>query len=303
MASGGLLEPLAAEQVLVNKALREMLSRERGIPVRLRRAMRHSLLGGGKRLRPIILLWTWDAVAAGGGRPQAGRTAALEAGCALEMIHTYSLIHDDLPAMDDDVLRRGKPTCHVAFDEATAILAGDALQALGFQHLASAAGKKAGGLVAMIARAVGPAGMVGGQQEDLDSEGTDADARLVRRIHLRKTAALLAASFSAGAYLGGAAEDVVSGLERAGRQLGLAFQAADDLLDATATSEQLGKSTGKDAAAAKATLIRAEGMKNARRRMERQGRSGLAGIRRVLAPSPARDRLIALGELMWDRDR
>jgi len=303
MASGSVLEPLVAEQGLVNKALREMLRREPGIPVRLRRAMRHSLLGGGKRLRPVILLWTWDAVAAQRMRGPAGRSDALEAACALEMIHTYSLIHDDLPAMDDDVLRRGKPTCHVAFDEATAILAGDALQALGFQHLASAAGKKAGSLVAMIARAVGPAGMVGGQQEDLDSEGTEADARVVRRIHLRKTAALLAVSFSAGAYMAGADGNIVNGLERVGRQLGLAFQAADDLLDATATTEQLGKSSGKDAAAAKATLIRAEGMENARRRMERQGRSGLAGIRRVLEPGPARDRLVALGQLMWGRDR
>ena len=172
---------LAAEQKQVDRALARLLAAERGVPPRLRRAMRHSLTAGGKRLRPVLLLWARDAWAGSGDALP--RDQVLTAACGLEMIHTYSLIHDDLPAMDDDVLRRGRPTCHVVFGEATAILAGDALQALGFTLLARAGGARAGALVSVVGDAVGPAGMVGGQQEDLDAEGGPVSGPLVSRIH------------------------------------------------------------------------------------------------------------------------
>lgn len=303
MPSGALKIPLESERKLVEKELRRLLRQERGVPVRLKAAMKHSLLGGGKRLRPIILLWTWDAVARGRKRGVVKREDALRAACALEMIHTYSLIHDDLPAMDDDVLRRGRPTCHVAFDEPTAILAGDGLQAWAFQELAGAGGPCAAALVELVARAAGPAGMVGGQQDDLDSEGAAPSARLVRAIHLKKTAALLGAAFGAGAMLGGASEEVIGVLTQAGLELGLAFQGADDLLDVTATSAQIGKSPGKDAASGKATWVRMEGLAKARQRTERHGKKGIEGLAAVLPEGEPRDRLLALGELMWNRER
>ena len=163
MESSELKNLLETERQRVEKKLRQLTRPQKGVPARLQQAIRHSLLSGGKRLRPVILLWTWDAVSRGRKRGVAPRESALLAACALEMLHTYSLIHDDLPAMDDDILRRGRPTCHVAFDEATAILAGDGLQALAFQKLAEAGGAAAGDLVALVAQAGGPAGMAGGQ--------------------------------------------------------------------------------------------------------------------------------------------
>lgn len=294
---------LAAEKAVIEKELRRLINSRRGVPGRLHQAMKHSLLGGGKRLRPVILLWTFDAVRQGKSKSPVGRDQALLAACALEMLHTYSLIHDDLPAMDDDVLRRGRPTCHVAFDEATAILAGDGLQARAFEILAESGGPKAGPLVALVAQAVGPAGMVGGQQDDLDSEGSVPDPALVKRIHLKKTAALLGASFAAGALLAGGNPEQGELLTVAGHHLGLAFQGADDLLDVTASSGELGKSPGKDAAAGKATWVRLEGLEKARKRTERHGRRGLEGLEDALPRGAGRDRLLALGALMWNRSR
>ena len=294
---------LAADRRIIEKHLRLLLKGERGIPLRLREAMGHSLLGGGKRLRPLLLLWTWDAVALSKNKNSLSRAEALRAACALEMLHTYSLIHDDLPAMDDDVLRRGRPTCHVAFDEPTAILAGDALQARAFEVLAEAGGPRAGMLVQRVAQAIGPAGMVGGQQDDLDSEGQHPDARLVKKIHLKKTAALLGVSFASGALLAGASQRVTDNLFAAGEQLGLAFQGADDLLDVTATSEELGKSPGKEAASGKATWVRLEGLEKARLRTAGHGRKGLALLEKSLKPGPESVRLAALGAMMWNRDR
>ncbi len=293
---------LRRERRLVERALRAALREERGVPARLREAMAHSLLGGGKRLRPILLLWAYDAVASR-RRPPVGRDGALRAAAGLEMLHTYSLIHDDLPAMDDDVLRRGRPTCHVAFGEATAILAGDGLQARGFGLLAEGGGARGARLVARVAAAVGPAGMVGGQQADLEAEGRAATGADVRRIHLGKTARLLAAALAGGAELGGATPGAVAAVEAAGLQLGLAFQGADDLLDVTGTAAALGKSAGKDQAAGKATWVGLEGIEAATRRAARQGTAGLEGLRRALPPGPARERLLALGVRMWQRDR
>ena len=302
-AAGAALErALRHEQRLVEQALRAALRGERGVPARLRQAMAHSLLGGGKRMRPVLLLWAYDAAAAR-RRPAVARARALEAAVGLEMIHTYSLIHDDLPAMDDDVLRRGRPTCHVAYGEATAILAGDGLQARGFGLLAAGGGARGGALVARVAAAVGPAGMVGGQQADLDAEGRPVTAADVRRIHLGKTARLLAAALAGGAELGGATARTVAAVEAAGLELGLAFQGADDLLDVTGTAAELGKSAGKDQAAGKATWVRLEGLEAARRRTGRHGTAGLDGLRRALPPGPGRERLLALGARMWQRDR
>lgn len=294
---------LAAERRGVDRALRKLLAAGKGVPPRLRAAMKHSLLAGGKRLRPVLLLWTRDAVVAGGGEPVVPRETALAAACGLEMIHTYSLIHDDLPAMDDDGLRRGKPTCHVAFDEATAILAGDGLQALGFETLARSGGEAAGRLVARVADAVGPAGMVGGQQYDLESEGQPVSAAVVRRIHTGKTARLLMAAAEAGAVLGGAGDDLCESIAGALLDLGLAFQGADDLLDVTGTAAQLGKTAGKDLVADKATWLRVEGEVKAMNRVRRLGKRGCQRLADCLAPGPESERLQALAWRLWNRDR
>jgi geranylgeranyl pyrophosphate synthase len=287
----------------VEGALRTLVRGGRGVPERLRRAMAHSLLGGGKRLRPILLLWCHDAFAVRARRGAATRDAVLRAACALEMLHTYSLIHDDLPAMDDDDLRRGRPSCHKAFDEATAILAGDGLQAWAFEILAAAGGERAGKLVAAVAAAVGPAGMVGGQQLDLDAEGGPVTPAQVRRIHVGKTARLLAAALEAGALLGGAGDTPRRRVAEAGLQLGLAFQASDDVLDVTGDAAVLGKTAGKDAAAGKATWVALEGVEAATRRVRRLGLRGERLLTAALPAGPAADRLTGLARKMWERDR
>jgi geranylgeranyl pyrophosphate synthase len=292
---------LRAEAQAIDAQLRCLLQGEKTMPKGLRQAMAHSLFSGGKRLRPILVLWTYDAIAeARPKRTRASRQQALIAGCAFEIIHTYSLIHDDLPAMDDDVLRRGRPTCHVAFGEATAILAGDGLHALAFRILAQLPAQ-ACPVIALLASAAGPGGMVGGQLEDLTSEGRPIKASTVLRIHERKTARLISAAMEVGAWLGGSGSVLCRRIRESARWLGLAFQAADDLLDVTGTAAQLGKTAGKDAAAGKATWVRLEGLEGARRRTERYGRHGCRLLARSLPASPQRDRLLALGRLMWQR--
>ncbi|KAF0241046.1 MAG: geranylgeranyl diphosphate synthase type [Planctomycetota bacterium] len=229
---------------------------------RLHRAMRYSLFAGGKRLRPTLALLTCRLV---GGREK----DALPAAAALEMIHTYSLIHDDLPAMDDDDFRRGKPSCHKAFDEATAILAGDALLTLAFETLAKSPPAIVPDLVKVIGDAAGARGMVGGQQADLEGEKGAPTPALVRFIHRRKTAALLRASVQAGAICGRADSGEYATLTEFGENLGLAFQIADDVLDVTAPSWQLGKTAGKDAKAGKATYPLVFGLDKSRREAAR----------------------------------
>jgi geranylgeranyl diphosphate synthase, type II len=296
---------LRAEQRLAIAALRRELQACRGIPSRLRAAMAHSLFGGGKRLRPVLVHWTFDALGGGHGRGHrraVARDTVVRVGAAVEMIHTYSLIHDDLPAMDDDVLRRGRPTCHVAFDEATAILAGDGLQALAFAVLAGA-GPRGAEMVAAAARAAGPAGMVGGQMRDLEAESRAVTAAAIRRIHAEKTAAMIGLSFALGGICHAAAPAQVARLDAAGRQLGLAFQGADDLLDTTSCREILGKTPGKDAARGKATWVRIEGPTAALARTRRHGRRGERELAALLPPGPAKDRLLALASYMWQRDR
>ncbi len=295
----GLTEALKSERKIVDARLRQIMRGQRGVPARLRAAMSHSLFSGGKRLRPLLLLWTYDALSARRASP---RGAALDAACAVELIHTYSLIHDDLPAMDDDVLRRGQPTCHVAFDEATAILAGDGLQALAFAVLAGLP-RHGAALVALLATAAGPSGMVGGQQEDLDAEGQPLDTALIRRIHRGKTARLIAAPMAAGALLAGAGEDCADQVARAGLQLGMAFQAHDDLLDVEGNTDQLGKTPGKDAQAGKATWVRLAGVETARRRTVAYGRRGVRQLTECLPDNAQGALLLALGRLLWDRDR
>jgi farnesyl diphosphate synthase len=233
-------------------------------PPRLMAAMRHVVLGGGKRLRPFLAVETARML----GRDGEG---ALRAGAAVELLHCYSLVHDDLPSMDDDDLRRGKPTVHRAFDEATAILAGDALQTLAFEVLADPVtdpdGAVRSDLVLGLAQAAGLGGMVGGQMLDLAAEGRygepDLDEPAVRRLQAMKTGALLTFSVEAGAILGRADLDARRRLVAYGRALGAAFQVADDILDREASAEALGKRTGKDQEKGKATLVDILGLEGA----------------------------------------
>jgi farnesyl diphosphate synthase len=232
-------------------------------PPRLMAAMRHGALAGGKRLRPMLVVAAARTV---GG----DEVAAIRVGAAIELLHCYSLVHDDLPAMDNDDLRRGRPTVHKAFDEATAILAGDGLLTLAFGVLADRTTHPDDGvradLVAGLARAAGAGGMVGGQMLDLTAEGRFADgtpARLseaeIRRLQAMKTGALIAFSVEAGAIVGGADAKTRETLRRFGEMIGLAFQIADDLLDVSADATVVGKATGKDAAHGKATLVALHG--------------------------------------------
>ena len=226
-------------------------------PSRLHSAMRYSLEAGGKRLRPVLVL----AAAELFGRQD---DAALPAAVAIECVHTYSLIHDDLPCMDDDDLRRGRPTAHKAFDEATALLAGDALLTHAFALLSTAYAHQptlAHALVRELADAAGSQRLIGGQMEDLLAEKkADATAAELEFIHLNKTAAMIEASLVMGALVGGATSDGIATLRKAGRHLGLAFQIVDDVLDATADSATLGKTAGKDARAEKTTYVKLHGI-------------------------------------------
>jgi len=254
----------------VERALPSVLPAADDWPRRLHRAMRYAVLGGGKRVRPVLAR---RAHAAAGGDPD----RVTEAVCGLELIHTYSLVHDDLPALDDDVLRRGRRTVHVEFDEATAILVGDALLTEGLAVLArhppgDGWASRRAAAVELVATAISSRGMVGGQMDDLEATGqvvgeeADPEARL-DRIHRHKTGCLLAASVELGAVLAGLGGDDRLGFARFGEALGLAFQVADDVLDATASAEELGKSPGKDAAAGKLTYVTLYGLEAARRRL------------------------------------
>ena len=242
------------------------------VPARLFEAMRYSLLGGGKRLRPILVLSFADAVSKASG---GGGTLADEAACAVEYVHTYSLIHDDLPAMDDDDLRRGRPTVHKAFDEATAILAGDALLTLAFDVMGDAPthpdGATRAALCVGLARAAGLGGMAGGQMLDLEAESAPAPLAgpAIERLQAMKTGALLRFSIEAGAIIADASSHARSSLSRCGGALGAAFQIADDILDAEGDESKLGKRAGKDAARNKATFVSAYGLDQAKAARDR----------------------------------
>ena len=246
-------------------------------PKRLLEAMRYATLGGGKRLRPFLTVETARAL----GRADKG---PMRAGAAVECIHAYSLIHDDLPSMDDDDLRRGRPTTHRAFDEATAILAGDALQTLAFEILADPATDASADVrVALclgLARAAGLAGMVGGQMLDIDAERRTAPLSVeeIKRLQGMKTGALLKFSVEAGAILAGAGASARAALGVYGRAIGAAFQIADDILDVESDAATLGKRAGKDAAQNKGTLVGALGLDGARRELERLVEEAIAAV-------------------------
>jgi geranylgeranyl pyrophosphate synthase len=240
----------------------ELMTRLSSLPLvsdRLGEAMRYSLEAGGKRLRPALVLWCCELC---GG----SREVAMPAALAVECVHTFSLIHDDLPAIDNDDLRRGRPTLHKQFDEATAILAGDALLALAFEILTESP-VGAGAIKLMtreLAHATGAAGMIGGEAVDIEAQSRPPDAALVAAIHAAKTARLIEASCRLGGIAAGASGDQMSALGKYGHALGLAFQVADDLLDITGTAEALGKRTQKDAASGKQTYPRAVGIEASR---------------------------------------
>ena len=236
-------------------------------PADLGTAMRYAVLDGGKRLRPLLVLASRQAVS-GGVADAAMDEAALRAACAIELIHAYSLVHDDMPCMDNDVLRRGKPTVHVRFGQAQALLAGDALQALAFEVLTPEGGvvpdDLQGRLCRIVARAAGHDGMAGGQAIDLASVGTRLDEAGLRRMHQLKTGALLLASVRLGAACGRVSPPALACLDRYGHALGIAFQVIDDVLDVTADSATLGKTAGKDAANDKPTYVSLLGLARSR---------------------------------------
>jgi geranylgeranyl diphosphate synthase type II len=243
-------DTLEAGRELADAALERLLPPVTQHPVSIHRAMRHSVFAGGKRLRPILCMEA--------GRMIAGSLPAgiEELGAALEMLHTYSLIHDDLPALDNDDLRRGRPTCHKVFGEAIAILAGDALQTQAYETLSRLRCPAAARvrIIEEIARGTGTVdGMIGGQVVDLEAEHSKPDLKMLEYIHSAKTAALITASVVSGGLFAGANGDEVERLRTFGKSIGLAFQIVDDVLDVTQTSEQLGKTAGKDTAAEKAT--------------------------------------------------
>jgi geranylgeranyl pyrophosphate synthase len=250
---------LAETRGIVDAALDGWLPSVEAEPRILHEAMRYSVFAGGKRLRPAIARAACRAV---GGRDE----DALPAACALEMLHTYSLIHDDLPSIDDDDLRRGRPTCHVRFGVATAILAGDALQTEAFRVLAEETPLREAvpSLVSTLARAAGTNGMVGGEVADIEAEGQPPVLERVEDIHARKTAALFRASALMGGIAAGAGDGALVALDAFGQALGLAFQIGDDILDETAGAEQLGKTPGKDRAAQKMSYPAAVGLDRSR---------------------------------------
>ena len=243
----------------INYILQQILSAQQ-IKDDLKDAMKYTLSAPGKRIRSAIVLWCSELIS---GR--VGRNAEIAA-AAIEMVHTYSLIHDDLPAMDNDDLRRGLPTCHKAFDEATAILTGDALLTLAFEILAKEIDQPAlaVGLIGELAQAAGPSGMIAGQLADLKNEGKTGSEKMLEYIHVNKTAKMFRCAAAMGAICGGAGVKEYERLCEYGLKIGLGFQIADDILDVSASSEQLGKTVGKDARAAKCTYPAVVGMKKAK---------------------------------------
>ena len=243
-------QTLEQGQRLTDAALERLLPAAAQRPSSIHQAMRHSVFAGGKRLRPILCIEAGRMI--GGSLP----TGIEDLGAALEMLHTYSLIHDDLPALDNDDLRRGRPTCHKAFGEAIAILAGDALQTQAYEVLSRlrCSAESRVRIIEEIARGTGTVeGMIGGQVVDLEAEHTKPDLATLEYIHRSKTAALISASVVSGGLYAGADDKAVSALRAFGQSIGLAFQIVDDVLDVTQTSEQLGKTAGKDTTAEKAT--------------------------------------------------
>ena len=281
---------MAARRAMVEDALDMALPEDSAWPATIHRAVRYSLFAGGKRIRPLLVLAA--AEAAGGAAED-----AMPLACAVEMIHTYSLVHDDLPAMDDDDLRRGKPTSHKVFGEAIAILAGDALLTKAFALMADVPADATEDALRrrvfvtgdILGPAAGTTGLIGGQVMDLESEGKALEKGSLERLHRAKTGALLSACVQGGAILGGGQADVVGALQKYADAIGLAFQVVDDVLDATADDATLGKTAGKDARAGKATYVSVHGLDGARRIAD----GLLADAHAALAPLGDRGRVLA----------
>ncbi|OGL00155.1 MAG: hypothetical protein A3E31_03300 [Candidatus Rokubacteria bacterium RIFCSPHIGHO2_12_FULL_73_22] len=296
MSSVDLAAYLKDRRTLVDEALERVLPAEDVLPATVHRAMRYSVLAGGKRLRPILVIAGAEAV--GGAARE-----VLPAACALELIHTYSLIHDDLPAMDDDDYRRGRLTSHKVFGEAVAILAGDALLTLAFKLVAENAAlvrdpRVLRDVVAELADAAGTFGMVGGQVVDIESEGKTITPATLEYIHLHKTAALIRAALRVGALLAGGAPPAVEAIGDAGRDLGLAFQIVDDILDVEGSLEELGKTAGSDARKQKATYPALHGVPASRREAQRL----VARVKeRLAALGPRATPLGALADYVLER--
>ena len=269
---------------------------DHGAPAELVQAMRYAVLDGGKRLRPLLVLAACEAV-------RGNSHAALRAACAAELIHAYSLVHDDMPCMDNDVLRRGKPTVHVRFGEATALLAGDALQALAFELLTPLDGAVPAGMQAalcrLLARAAGSAGMAGGQAIDLASVGRALSEKQLRYMHALKTGALLQGSVMMGAACGDPTEAQAAALAAYGAAIGLAFQVVDDILDVTADSATLGKTAGKDALDHKPTYVSILGLERSRVYAQELLADALAALAGSDLPQP--QALRALAHMVVDR--
>lgn len=295
---------------LTDAALERLLPSPDTLPHSIHRAMRHSVFAGGKRLRPILAMEAARMVAATGDIPH----GAADLGAALEMVHTYSLIHDDLPALDNDDLRRGKPTCHVVFGEAIAILAGDALQTLAFQTIAAlpTPPPTTVAILREVSLAIGtgvgphsklPPGMIGGQVVDIESEGRQPTAELVESIHRAKTGALITTSIVSGGLYGLAQschnhQETITRLRTFGEKAGLAFQIVDDVLDMTQSSEELGKTAGKDTASIKATWPAVFGIDRSLKDAEEL----IADAFEALAPfGPAADPLKSLATYLVER--
>jgi len=256
-------EYLSDSKKLVDRYLENLLPEEKEEPATIHKAMRYSVFAGGKRVRPILVLASGESL---GGN----RSVLLHLGAGIEMMHTYSLIHDDLPALDDDDLRRGQPTCHKVFGDAMAILAGDALMTACYQVLVALPGVSDSTRIRIIneiAYATGTVkGMIGGQVVDLESEGKPVDAGLLEYIHHSKTGALLTACVRCGALAAGASSEEFEALTGFGSKIGLVFQIVDDILDITASSEELGKTAGKDAKVKKATYPALYGLETSRKK-------------------------------------
>ncbi|MFH1708148.1 MAG: polyprenyl synthetase family protein [Planctomycetota bacterium] len=286
---------LARAQARVERSLARWVRPSRAAHGRIYEAMRYSVFAGGKRIRPVLAL----AVC----RMLGGRAAeAMAGGCAIELVHTYSLIHDDLPCMDNDDFRRGKPTSHKVFGESIALLAGDGLQALAFDLIAArvADPERSRRMIAALARAAGPDGMVGGQLLDLAYEGRRVPLERILDLHARKTGAMFLAAVRMGVIAGGAGAAARRALDRYGRELGLLFQIVDDILDETGDLATLGKTAGKDKAAGKSTFPALLGLDGARAWRDRVH----ARARRALAPFGRRaDELLGITAFIAGRDR
>lgn len=288
-----LAETMSEWSAIIDRRLDHYLSPRSGCPDVLLDAMRYSVFAGGKRLRPLLVLLAADAC-------MGGIDAATPAACAVELIHTYSLIHDDLPAMDDDDLRRGRPTCHRQFGEAIAILAGDALLTLAFEILSELEPPSAAlRCVRILAEAAGHTGMVGGQVDDLMADSGPGTLEWLQSLHVRKTGALLIGALQMGGVVAGADKSKLRPLAEYGRRIGLAFQIADDLIDVEGDPGKVGKEVHKDAAAGKLTyprLIGAQASRQRARELAEQARLELA----VFGPGGAL--LAALADFVVERD-